>query len=172
MYLHNLRGILADMYPDANDARRLADDAELNVSIINFNGPAENVWQDVLRQAVNEERIDELLQHAIDEFPTSSKLLMAAWTYKVDTEHIIAVSNGEYDDMNGNNNNGTASLYRRLDSLEARFSDMQAKVARIEVEVAVLMRSDSGSTALDTRTLMIAVAVAVVMFAALWAMRL
>jgi hypothetical protein len=169
MYLHNLRGILADLYPDANDARRLADDAQLSVSSINFNGPAENVWQDVLTQAVNEEKFGELLQQAIDEYPNNSKLLMAAWTYKQDAEHIIAVSNGEYERMSNGNSFGRVDT--RIDQLNEQVQGMRDRLGKLEYQVEDLMRASSSESALDAKTLIIAVLVAVVMFAALYALR-
>lgn len=169
MYLHNLRGVLADLYPDANDARRLADDAALDASNINFYGSAENVWQAVLGQAVNEEKMSSLLQYVIDEYPTNSTLLLAAWTYKQDTEHIIAVSSGEYEDMS--NGNGISRVDARIDRISEQVQGMRDRVTKLEYQVGTLMQASSTESALDTRTLVIAIAIAIAMFVALYALR-
>lgn len=176
MYLYNLRGILAELYPNASDASRLADDAELNKSLIDFTGSAENVWQGVLSQAVNEEKINQLLSFVVEEYPSNSKFLLAAWTYSRDAEHIIAVSNGEYGeydeyDMNGNSGGGINRLDSRIDRISADLSKLSERIIKLEYQVESLMRSSSSATALDSRTLIIAALVALAMFVVLWAMR-
>jgi hypothetical protein len=167
MYLTSLRGILAELYPDADDARRLADDAQISVSSINFNGPAENVWQNTLTQAINEGRFAELLQIAIDEYPKNNKLLMAAWTYKQDSEHIISVTDGE----RMSNGNGFSRIDARIDRLNEQVQGMRDRVTKLEYQMENVLRATSTESALDTRTLVIAVIIASVMFIALYALR-
>ena len=57
----DLRSILAQLYPQVDAARRISHDAGLELSRISFHGAALEIWHNILIEAQNTNRLDDLL---------------------------------------------------------------------------------------------------------------
>lgn len=77
-----LRTALATLYADSASPRRVADDAGLNTSLIEFGGSAANTWQAILRGAINQGRLDDLLAIVRSDYPTNQPLAQACAAYQ------------------------------------------------------------------------------------------
>lgn len=75
--LTNLRNILVDLYFEKQQARRVAEEARLQPAFINFDGAIINVWQDILRQATNRDKVDAIVDVAVKDFPDHKALQYA-----------------------------------------------------------------------------------------------
>ncbi len=64
--LTNLRRILAEVYQKEDDSRRVAFDAGLNYTRINFQESAQNIWYSILDEAHNANKVNKLLNVALD----------------------------------------------------------------------------------------------------------
>lgn len=76
--LRELRKVLASLYPRARDQERMAAEAGLDTGMIQLEGSAYNTWHEILHYANVNQRIDVLLRHALEEFPSSDALLAFA----------------------------------------------------------------------------------------------
>jgi len=81
--LTQLRDILAELYPEADDARRVAASALLPVEHIDLQGEAANIWQSVLEEAEKQGRTEAIIQAATSarEYPNNPALKEAASAY-------------------------------------------------------------------------------------------
>jgi hypothetical protein len=81
--LTQLRDALADLYPGAQDARRVAASALLPVDHIDLQGSAVDIWQAVLEEAEKQGRTAALIEAATGahEYPTNPALRAAAAAY-------------------------------------------------------------------------------------------
>lgn len=75
--LRRLRTILANLYPEQQSARRVADDAGVNSASVNWTGSAIDYWQTLLLAAKNNEQLDALLAIATDDYPGNRELAAA-----------------------------------------------------------------------------------------------
>jgi V8-like Glu-specific endopeptidase len=75
--LINLREVLANLYPTEDSARRVASDAGLSVIQIGFDRVAINTWANVLQYAKFRNKVDDVLNRAIDENPDVEGLKLA-----------------------------------------------------------------------------------------------
>jgi len=78
-----LREILAFLYDDEIDARRIAYDSGLDVQYISFSGKAINNWNAILLQAQKENKVAELMGISFKEFRENEKLTKAWHDYLV-----------------------------------------------------------------------------------------
>lgn len=76
-----LRNILAELYPDVASARRVGDDAGIDLGQINFQTGAINFWHAILAEALRTGKGDVLLNVVLDEYPAHSKLRKAYDAY-------------------------------------------------------------------------------------------
>lgn len=76
--LRELRKLLASLYPRGRDQERMAAEAGLDVGMIAWGGSAYNTWHEILHHANVNQRIESLLRHALDEFPSNGPLLAFA----------------------------------------------------------------------------------------------
>lgn len=67
------RDVLAFLYPQENDARRVAHDADINVSMIGFD-KARNFWGAILVEAVKSNRIEHLIKVVHGDYSTNEAL--------------------------------------------------------------------------------------------------
>lgn len=77
-----LRTAFATLYADTASTRRVAEDAGLNTSLVEFGGSAINNWQAILREAINQGRLDKLLAIARSEYATNPHLAQAYAAYQ------------------------------------------------------------------------------------------
>ena len=73
----NLRNIFADLYGDESSARRLAHDAGLNMSSMNFSSRSIDNWHSILQEAINANRVSQLLNLVLTEYPDNPRLRAA-----------------------------------------------------------------------------------------------
>ncbi len=66
-----LRVRLAGLYGDPRDVIRLAKDAGLSLSRVDFTGPMQTVWFNVLEEAKHSRRLDALLRCVREEYPNA-----------------------------------------------------------------------------------------------------
>ncbi|MCB0064448.1 MAG: tetratricopeptide repeat protein, partial [Caldilineaceae bacterium] len=79
--LASLRTVLAFLYESEYDARRVAEDAGLNVQQIPFSGKAINLWNAILREAEKEGKTAILMGVTFREFKENQKLSTAWYDY-------------------------------------------------------------------------------------------
>ncbi|MEW5868131.1 MAG: trypsin-like peptidase domain-containing protein [Chloroflexota bacterium] len=75
--LVNLRDLLADLYWDKNDARRLAQQAGLRVAMIAFSDKPIATWHNILTDALNRHKLEDVIDAACQEFPENNFLAQA-----------------------------------------------------------------------------------------------
>jgi hypothetical protein len=73
-----LRSALVDLFPETNDVRSVAQDADLNRGRIDFNGRIVNVWRSVLEEAEKSNKLGAVVQAALTEYPAHPVLRQAA----------------------------------------------------------------------------------------------
>jgi len=80
--LPKLRAALASLYPEANSALRIAEDASLPTKSITFGGNATNLWHNILAEAQKHQNaIARLTQLALEDYPDNPLLRDAAHPY-------------------------------------------------------------------------------------------
>jgi formylglycine-generating enzyme required for sulfatase activity len=77
-----LRSILAHLYANEDDARRVVADAGLAADRITFSGHAANTWQAILTEAEKSGRIDAVLVVALKEYSSNQTLQAVAAMYR------------------------------------------------------------------------------------------
>ncbi len=75
--LSNLNEILANLYPQDNDARRMAAKAGLRTAFISFENKAISTWFNVLEYAKVQRKVDEVVNSALEENPNDESLKRA-----------------------------------------------------------------------------------------------
>lgn len=75
--LRQLRTVLANLYPDKRSATRVAEDAGLSVTLINWDGSAVDIWQTILKEAQKQGCLDALLAVATEEYGGNRELAVA-----------------------------------------------------------------------------------------------
>lgn len=80
--LPKLRAALASLYPEANHALRIVEDAGLPTKAITFAGNAANLWHNILAEAQKHQNaIARLTQLALEDYPDNPLLRDAAQSY-------------------------------------------------------------------------------------------
>jgi|LakMenEpi03Aug12_release.lakeMendotaPanAssembly.Ray.scaffolds.fasta_scaffold188171_2 hypothetical protein len=69
----NLRNTLVEIYPELGSAKRIADDASINLSNTDLHGSIANVWHSILQEAIKVDRVDKLLKVVQNEYKENSK---------------------------------------------------------------------------------------------------
>lgn len=65
---------LARLYPLPADVRRVAEAAGLNLALVLLEGTGANLWHGVLREAVLQGRLRDVVEVALGDYPTHSGL--------------------------------------------------------------------------------------------------
>lgn len=78
----NLRRILADLYHDERSAQRVAYDAGLNTAIIHFSSRSIDNWHTILQEAIHANRVNQLLNIVLTEYPDNPGLRNAAENFR------------------------------------------------------------------------------------------
>lgn len=73
-FARELRTVLSELYSSSANAQRLADDAELNRSRIDFGGSAQTVWFNVLEEARKSGKLGDLIALALVDYPNHADL--------------------------------------------------------------------------------------------------
>lgn len=135
-----LRNTLARLYQREDDARRIASDAGLDTIRIQLGGTAINNWYNILREAENQEAIQDLTAVAYKEHPRNQTLAAAAQG-KLDVVEPPEFKDGEWK---GTRDSGKleAKLTDEKTLLPINFLGQGLKVARSVVRV---VRSVGGS---------------------------
>ena len=60
-FFSELRNILAQLYPGVDAARRISQDAGLDLNRIVFSGAAIDIWNNILIEAQHTNRLDNLM---------------------------------------------------------------------------------------------------------------
>jgi hypothetical protein len=85
---NRLRNILAEIYDDLSNAKRIVDDAGLNKLNIEFSAIAISNWHAILREAEKSNRLDTLLNITLTEYPENQQLSVACEEYRKSLEQI------------------------------------------------------------------------------------
>jgi hypothetical protein len=95
--ISNLRNLLAGLYWDRDEARRIVLDVGLDQSRINFSGKSIITWQSILEEAVRQNKIHEIITRSRQEYPDIQSLALAEQNIllAIETPHI------EEDNWNG-----------------------------------------------------------------------
>ncbi|MEM7131448.1 MAG: effector-associated domain EAD1-containing protein [Chloroflexota bacterium] len=76
-----IRNALGSLYPDNLSIRRIGSDAGINLSLINFNSNAQNVWYDLLIEANKNNQVGALLHVVKSEYGANEKFQDAYSAY-------------------------------------------------------------------------------------------
>lgn len=79
--LNDLRNVLASLYPDEDNARRLASQAGLQTTEIEFKGSAINIWHNILLKALSRNKVEDLIREVLEEYNEQKELLNAVERY-------------------------------------------------------------------------------------------
>lgn len=75
--ISNLRDILAGLYWNVDEARRIVLEVGLNPAFISFSNRSINTWQSILEEAQKQERMGDILIKARQEYPRLQSLALA-----------------------------------------------------------------------------------------------
>ncbi len=75
--LNDLQAVLADLYTREADARRVAAGAGLDAAFIDFDGPAIDVWHQVLNEALNRDRVAAVITVTQQDYGDNAELAAA-----------------------------------------------------------------------------------------------
>jgi hypothetical protein len=78
----SLRDVLAQLYADEASARRIAAQAQLDCSRIQFSGRAVNGWHSILTEAANSNRMESVIEVALREYGANTALVEAVQSYR------------------------------------------------------------------------------------------
>jgi hypothetical protein len=70
----DLRNLLIKLYPNMYDARRVADDAQINTKKIDFEAPSIDRWQMILDEAYRDYKLESLAWVALEHHPQNNEL--------------------------------------------------------------------------------------------------
>ena len=79
--LTGLRAVLADLYGETGPARRVTTEAGLYLGRINYSQPADELWHDILEEALKQGRLRPLVELALEEYPGNPDLAPAWQAY-------------------------------------------------------------------------------------------
>lgn len=71
-----IRERLATLYPDASSARRIASDAGISLSRVDFHGSAQEIWFSLLGESTRTNQIDALIDWVRNEYPNDELLAL------------------------------------------------------------------------------------------------
>lgn len=80
MNTSNLLEVLAELYIDVADAKRLVDDAGLDKTLIDFEGCSRQRWAFILKQAIVRNKDKDLIAVVLDEYSINEPLIHA-WSH-------------------------------------------------------------------------------------------
>lgn len=83
-----LRTILARLYPEAMDARRVGADTAVALERVALTGSALNMWDALLREVQNDQKLPTLLEVVCADYPTNGELLTAVAACKASLSHV------------------------------------------------------------------------------------
>ena len=136
--LTNLRDVLAVLYADEASMRRVIADAGVNEGRIPFSGQALNTWHAILREAVNINQVEALLQVALRDYGANHALTTAVAAYRRSVTS-STLSLGKTDEQPG------ASQIETTSSVETAVVGIADSVARVTESVARAVGSSSQS---------------------------
>ena len=84
--LRQLRTTLANLYPYEADARRIAQDAGLEITSLRLGDSAINDWHSILSEAEKRDKIQALVESAQEEYPANQSLSEAYQAYMAVTK--------------------------------------------------------------------------------------
>lgn len=112
-----LRKALTTLYADPVSAKRVVDDAGLDSSQIRFDLAIGDVWHNILLNAENHERLEELLTIARSEYPGNSLLKSAYVAYQESVEK-LALAEPPPHETSTQNNSGASTGAENVDTTE------------------------------------------------------
>jgi predicted ATP-binding protein involved in virulence len=74
----SLRNALRNLYPDARSALIVTEDAGLNSRVIDWSGPTDILWVQIIDEALRADRLDVLVRVASYDYPNNAELAEAA----------------------------------------------------------------------------------------------
>lgn len=75
--LSNLRNVLAGLYWEEKDARRLVMQVGMNPIFVDFSAKSVNTWQSILERAQHQNKLEEIIAQALEENPGMLQLVQA-----------------------------------------------------------------------------------------------
>jgi len=137
--LSNLRNVLAGLYWNVEEARRIVLDVELNPVVISFTNKSINTWQSILEEAQLQDKVGDIITKARQDYPKLQSLALAEQNLllSVETPEIKDEEwQGPTDAGQLEKIIGTLSTLRPISFLE-RGLEMAKSVARV-------VRADGG----------------------------
>ncbi len=75
--LLNLRNLLAGLYWNIEEARRIAIEVDLNPAFISFSSKSINTWTSILEEAYLHDKVKEIIKRAREQYPKVQSLALA-----------------------------------------------------------------------------------------------
>src|SRR5579862_2543189 len=73
--LKRVRGVMVELYPKVDTARRVVADADIGQGSISFGGSADDVWFSILDEASKQRKLAALVAVALKEYPAYAERL-------------------------------------------------------------------------------------------------
>lgn len=93
-----LRDVLAYLWPDVRECRRLVADAHINASHIDWNDPSALRWQSIIDEAEKQNVVSSLVPVLLNEYPQNAQLrdACAEWMAAIRTRKIEPVDSYDF----------------------------------------------------------------------------
>ena len=75
--LSNLRNVLAGLYGDVDEARRIVRDVQMDPAYISFFNRSINTWQSILEEALKHDKVADIVKKAREQYPSIQSLALA-----------------------------------------------------------------------------------------------
>lgn len=76
--MSNLRNVLAGLYWNVEEARRVVLDVQMSPAFISFSNRMINTWQSILEEADHHDKVGDIIAKAREEYPKVQSLVLAA----------------------------------------------------------------------------------------------
>lgn len=127
-YFRELSNFLAGIYGDADNARRVAAQAGLNLSMINFDGSAAVVWSNIVTEARKSNRgLIGLLQVGVSDYPSNQTFVELFRSMPI----VDSVANG-IEQLSQQ----VAGIDRKVSALGQQVNGLSQQVAGLSAQVS------------------------------------
>jgi hypothetical protein len=117
--LTQLRDVLARLYGDEADARRVVADAGINSRLIAFSSKAITNWQAILVEAHNQDQVEALIEVALKDYSNNKSLLGARQAYQEWMAQGLVSTSGQPDPGKPDSRGRTISLRQKMQLVDA-----------------------------------------------------
>lgn len=134
--LTNLRNVLAGLYWNVDEARRIVLEVQMNPAYISFHSKILNTWQSILEEAGHHNKVKDIIAIARHEYPSIQSLHLA------EKNLLLSIEGPEMGDSDWHGPQGAESLEKIIGSISTlrpitflqRGLEISRSVARVVLE--------------------------------------